>query len=181
MSVTFVPHTQKSELAKRLREKLESLEKLGNLKMKIVEETGEKLVDLLHRSDAWSDTDCNREDCLICCSTGEEGKKGKCKRRNVVYETYCITCREKEEKERQEKELKENSEEKDLPEKIVTLDEMIEIEKENIRKRKRDEESKKEKEKHDTEIKKKEKEIEVTLSSILEKQEDLDTRGVKNM
>ena len=77
MSVTFVPNTKKSELVKRLREKLESLEKLGNLKMKIVEETGEKLVDLLHRSDAWSDTDCNREDCLICCSTGERGKERK--------------------------------------------------------------------------------------------------------
>ena len=147
MSVVFVPHTRKSELAKRLREKLESLEKLGNLKIKIVEETGEKLVDLLHRSDAWSNTDCNREDCLICCSAGEEEKKGKCKRRNVVYETYCITCREKEEKERKDKELKENTEEKELPEKIVTLDEMIEMEKENIRKRKRYEESKLEAEK----------------------------------
>ena len=28
----------------------------------------------------------------------------KCKRRNVVYETYCIACAEKEEKERKEKE-----------------------------------------------------------------------------
>ena len=92
MSVAFVPHTEKSELAKRLREKLERLERLGNLKMKIVEKTGDKLVDLLHRSDAWSDLDCNREDCLICESAGEEGKKGQCKRRNVIYETFCFTC-----------------------------------------------------------------------------------------
>ena len=68
----FVPHTHKSELAKRLRERLETLEKLGNIKMKVVEKTGEKLDDLLHRSDAWGDLDYNREDCLICKSAGEE-------------------------------------------------------------------------------------------------------------
>ena len=76
MSVAFVPHTYKSELAKRLRERLEKLEKLGSLKLKVVEKTGEKLVDLLHRSDAWSDMDCNREDCLICGSAGEKERKG---------------------------------------------------------------------------------------------------------
>ena len=37
MSVVFVPHTYKSELAKRLRERLEKLEKLGSLKLKVVE------------------------------------------------------------------------------------------------------------------------------------------------
>ena len=66
-----------------------------SLKLKVVEKTGEKLVDLLHRSDAWSDMDCNREDCLICGSAGEKERKGKCKRRNVVYETYCLTCNKK--------------------------------------------------------------------------------------
>ena len=76
MSVVFVPHTYKSELAKRLRERLEKLEKLGSLKLKVVEKTGEKLVDLLHRSDAWSDMDCSREDCLICGSAGEKERKG---------------------------------------------------------------------------------------------------------
>ena len=66
MNVAFVPHTEKSKLAKRLRGKLGSLEKLGNLKMKIVEKTGEKLAALLHRRNTWGDIDCNREDCVIC-------------------------------------------------------------------------------------------------------------------
>ena len=34
-------------------------------------------------------------DCLLCNSAGENEKKGVCKKRSVVYETYCITCEEK--------------------------------------------------------------------------------------
>ena len=108
MSVLFVQHTHKSELAKRLREKLESLEKLGSLKFKVVEKTGNKLEDVLHRSDSWSDRDCGRIDCLICKSVEEDGKRGLCKRRNVVYEVHCITCYEKEKKKQQERELHRN-------------------------------------------------------------------------
>ena len=145
MSVVFVPHTYKSELAKRLRERLEKLEKLGSLKLKVVEKTGEKLVDLLHRSDSWSDMDCNREDCLICGSAGEKEKKGKCKRRNVVYETYCITCAEKEEKERNEKE-------KEI-EKEAEREVNVEKENKNKKKRKREEDNaNKDKEKRDRKI-----------------------------
>ena len=43
MSVLFVQHTPKSELAKRLRDRLSNLEKVGNLKFKVVEKTGTKL------------------------------------------------------------------------------------------------------------------------------------------
>ena len=44
--VIFVQHTEESILAKRIREKLE--EAGGNKKDKIVERTGDKIVDLLH-------------------------------------------------------------------------------------------------------------------------------------
>ena len=44
-------------MAKRMREKLEILEKLGTMKIKIVERAGEKLVDMLHKSNAWSEMD----------------------------------------------------------------------------------------------------------------------------
>ena len=83
-----------------MREKLESLEKLGKFKIKIVERAGNKLVDVLHKSNAWSELDCEREDCIICST--ENNKKGTCRRRNVLYETYCVTC-EKEEKEKERK------------------------------------------------------------------------------
>ena len=59
MSVLFVPHTEKSELAKRWRAQIEAFEKVGSLRFKIVERTGDKLTDLLHKSN-----DCERQDCL---------------------------------------------------------------------------------------------------------------------
>ena len=105
MSVLFVQHTPRSELAKRIRDKLESLEKLGTLKFKVVEKTGSKLEEILHKSDAWNDRDCGRQDCLLCSSASEDDKKGVCKRRNVVYETYCITCYEREKGKKDEREL----------------------------------------------------------------------------
>ena len=56
----------------------------------------------MHKSNAWEDNFCDRIDCLVCASAGEEGMKGMCKKRSVIYETYCITCdkREKNEKEK---------------------------------------------------------------------------------
>ena len=95
MSVIFVPHTNRSELAKRWRERLEVFEKIGSIKLKVVERTGSKLVDLLHKSNVWSDQDCQRQDCILCKSCTEEEKKGRCKSRNVIYETYCETCEDK--------------------------------------------------------------------------------------
>ena len=98
-AVIFVQHTPHSELTKRMRSKLDSLEKLGKFKIKLVERAGTKVVDILHQSNAWSMMDCERKDCLICNT--ESSKKGSCKRRNVLYETFCITCQnEREERER---------------------------------------------------------------------------------
>ena len=105
MSVLFVQHTPKSELAKRIRNKLETLERVGNLKFKVVEKTGRKIEEILHRSDSWSNRDCGREECLICQSAAEEERKGMCKRRNIVYETYCKTCYEKERSKKEETEI----------------------------------------------------------------------------
>ena len=61
--VMFIQHTQHSELARNIRERLKVIEKIGMLKIKIVECTGDKLVDLLHKSNAWGDEDCQRPDC----------------------------------------------------------------------------------------------------------------------
>ena len=91
-SVIFLQHTPNSELAKRVREKLRELEKVGKVKIKIVERTGDKLSDILHKSDSWDDEDCGRLDCLPCASAGEKERKGKCKKRNIIYETYCEIC-----------------------------------------------------------------------------------------
>ena len=84
-AVMFIQHTPYSEMAKRMRQKLESLEKLGQFKIKLVERAGNRIVDVLHKSNAWSMMDCERDDCLICST--ETSRKGTCRRRNVLYET----------------------------------------------------------------------------------------------
>ena len=97
----FVQHTVHSTLAKRVREGLKLLEKVGSFKIKIVERTGDTLVDLLHRCNAWKNEDCKRQDCIVCSSTEYGSKLGSCRQRNVTYETFCITCERKERKKRQ--------------------------------------------------------------------------------
>ena len=42
MSVIFVPHTERSELAKRWRLRLEQFEKVGSIKIKVVERAGSR-------------------------------------------------------------------------------------------------------------------------------------------
>ena len=103
--VIFIQYTEHSTLAKNIRRRLLDIEKVGQLKIKLVERAGDKLEELLHRSDAWSDRDCDRADCLPCKSAGENGAKGSCKRRNVIYETYCISCQEIIEKDEEKREI----------------------------------------------------------------------------
>ena len=89
--VLFVPHTEKSELAKRIRGKLKVLEELSSLRVKVVERTGEKVVELLHKSNPWEEEDCKREKCKFC---DREDTNGKCKQRGIVYENECMICKE---------------------------------------------------------------------------------------
>ena len=135
MSVIFIQHTDRSELAKKMRERLKILEQVGDLKFKIVEKTGSKLEDLLHQSNAWSDLDCCREDCIMCESAKESEKKGQCFKRNVVYETYCEICQETFEKKKFEKKLYEEIEINEVTMKADEKDK-------NDKKRKREEATK---------------------------------------
>ena len=93
-SVLFCPFTIGSELAKKMREAESGLEKTTGYRMKIVEEGGEKIMDILHTSNPWKGEDCGRDKCLLCMSkemTGK-GKKQDCTKRSLVYETWCQTC-----------------------------------------------------------------------------------------
>ena len=109
--VLFVPHTLKSELAKRIRKKLGELENISCLRIKVVERAGEKVVDVLHKSNPWDDTSCMREDCLFCYGNNEK-MIGKCKQRGVVYETLCMICEKKRNKENGKIEIENTVEEK---------------------------------------------------------------------
>ena len=53
VSVMFVPYTKGGELARRLRLAEEDLMKQTGVKIKIVERTGRRIVDLLFKADPW--------------------------------------------------------------------------------------------------------------------------------
>merc|ERR1711954_224853 len=71
-------------------------------------------MDILHKSDPWQGEDCGQEKCLLCSTKTILGKTNSqdCRKRCIVYESWCISCemgeREKiEEMEADEKEKRE--------------------------------------------------------------------------
>ena len=54
-------------------------------------------MDILHKSNPWAGEQCERSRCLLCTTKREAGKTNSqdCRQRNIVYETTCITCTER--------------------------------------------------------------------------------------
>ena len=115
-AVMFIPYTPNGELAKILRDNENKLEELTGTRLKLVERTGSKLVDLITRSNPWQGLDCQRENCLLCFtkSETEKLKTQECTKRNIVYETRCRTCEDKEKSRIEELELDEKSKNEEL-------------------------------------------------------------------
>ena len=69
-------------------------------KLKIVEKRGTKLVDILHKANPWAGQHCERERCMICTTKQLEAKQNSqdWKKRNCVYDTSCLTCKERQDK-----------------------------------------------------------------------------------
>ena len=113
VSVMFVPFSTNGELARRMKEAENELGKQMGVKIKVVEKTGTRLVDLLHKSDPWQGEDCQRPLCILCKTKVESGKQTRqdCTQRCIVYETWCITCeqRSKEEIENEVEDEKERN------------------------------------------------------------------------
>ena len=110
-AVIFVQETENGELVNKLRETEEKLAETCGYRIKFVERCGEKLVDILVKSNPWKGEICDREECLICdtkVKTGK-GKNQDCSGRNISYETWCADCEKKEidrvEKEKEETEV----------------------------------------------------------------------------
>ena len=104
-AVMFVPYTRHSELATRLRESEETMCGMTGYKLKIVEKGGTKLVDILHKANPWAGQHCERAKCMLCTTKQQEAKQNSqdCKKRNCVYETSCLTCKERQDKAIEEK------------------------------------------------------------------------------
>ena len=99
-AVMFVPYTHGSVLIKKLRENEEKIAKFTKHKIKLVERAGIKLQDVLTKSNPWKGEDCQRTNCLLCHTKNktEKNKTQDCYKRNLVYETRCLTCKQVEHK-----------------------------------------------------------------------------------
>ena len=93
-AVLFVQYTANSELASEVKKIIQELRPWTGLNLKVVERGGQKLQDLLCKSNPWDNTDCGRTDCFTCISTtkSEKPKFSNCYQKSVVYETWCQTC-----------------------------------------------------------------------------------------
>ena len=106
-------------MEKRLREAEAQLETQTGYRIKIVERTGTKIEDMLHRSNPWQGQDCKREGCLLCRTKVKTDKyhDQDCTKRCLVYETWCLVCEAKE----IEKIEEETEDEKERKEKIRNI------------------------------------------------------------
>ena len=92
ISVMFVQKTPQSLLANRLKAADKKISEITGDKLRIVERAGLKLSSLLHRSDPWAGQKCSDQQCLIC--TNPHNKKFDCSKRNIVYKSVCLTCKD---------------------------------------------------------------------------------------
>ena len=87
----FVPATSNGVLASKLRDEEEKLSEIVGGKLKVVERGGKMLRDLLTRANIFDKEKCGRQNC-VSCSMGANPQN--CRRRGIMYETYCTKCME---------------------------------------------------------------------------------------
>ena len=80
-SVLFVPATPGSKLRKMYQKEI----KKSGIRIRVVERSGETVKSMLQRSNPFRATNCGREDCFICTTTGV----GNCNAENLTYKISC--------------------------------------------------------------------------------------------
>ena len=84
----FVPRTPGGALAQKVRRIEEEYNKISSRRVKVVEEGGSTLSQLLFRPDPWEGRNCMRVSCPSC----KHQKGGNCYKRSVTYRNVCLTC-----------------------------------------------------------------------------------------
>ena len=84
----FIQATSNSELKKLIEDEAKACE----LRIKVVEKPGRKLVDYMKSFDKTTESPkCEEKDCLTC-NNGKKKKGGKCRKSDVVYKITCEEC-----------------------------------------------------------------------------------------
>ena len=89
-TILFVDQSPNGELARRMREKLRSLEETLGFRVKVVERVGQQLGSKFSLTTVWEGTKCGRTDCVTCEQGVEE--LPPCTMKNVLYENICVEC-----------------------------------------------------------------------------------------
>ena len=87
-------------MAKMMIQDEAHLEKVTGYRVKYVEKPGQNLGSQLVRSNPWAGQDCGRFGCLLCETKSRSGKNltQSCSKRNLTYQTWCQTCKNRDEK-----------------------------------------------------------------------------------
>ena len=80
-SVIFVPCTPDERLKKAFEEQI----RVSPFNIKVIEKSGRKLKDVLHKKNPFKASKCERPDCFICTTDG----RGDCMKENVTYKIEC--------------------------------------------------------------------------------------------
>jgi len=80
-TVLFIPVTKNSTLKKEMQA---YVKKEGG-KIKVIERAGRRIGKLLQVNDPFKEKQCNKNNCMLCKSSG----KGNCRSTGIVYEISC--------------------------------------------------------------------------------------------
>ena len=86
----FVPRTINGTLAGQIREVESEYNKYSKAKVKVVEEGGTTLVNILFKPDPWSGLECGRARCQVC----KLGEGENCHAKSITYRNICLLCKE---------------------------------------------------------------------------------------
>ena len=87
-STIFIPATPDGELRKRMQRKISETD----MRIKVIEKTGNTLRRNLHKTSITGKTECDDVKCPICTTSK---KKGMCRKEGVTYEIECCKCGDK--------------------------------------------------------------------------------------
>ena len=80
-SVLFVPATPNSQLQKLFQREVNQ----SDINIKVIEQSGTKLINILKRNNPFKPDKCNEDDCLVCRTS----VNGNCRTTGVTYEILC--------------------------------------------------------------------------------------------
>ena len=92
-TVLFVPMTMGSKLAKEIKIREEEINRFSSERIKIVEDGGVKLKDLLVKKDPFPSIKCDKKFCFVCESVMSKNSKIPCSINNFGYQLACESCR----------------------------------------------------------------------------------------